>query len=103
MEIHYQFWEDDAALFGPDPEALEGVDVKASYGSYQDAVADALAKAYPKAHILVDTGAGFGNGKQVYYDPDEEISPRDHDAEVSHIENIIHKVWESWGWVVYNK
>jgi len=98
MDITYRFWEDDAALFGPDPENLEGVDIKASYASYKIAIYNAIQKEYPQATITVSTGSPDG----VFVD-EYDVSPysKENEAEVAYVEEIIHKTWEAWDWVVY--
>jgi len=87
--IRIRFQEDH--LFGPDPEATEGVDVPASIDRYITTLTAELQRKYPEAEI--DVAEGLGG-------PLEVRGPHPEPPETPWIEQLIHDHWEAWEWVV---
>ena len=85
--IVYQYWEDDASMFGVDAD-LSAVDITASCKEFDAMVLGALTFAYPTADI------------QVTHGPDMiTVNGQSGHQEVRWIKQAIHDVWESWDWV----
>jgi len=85
--IVYQYWEDDASMFGADAD-LSAVDVAASRTEFEAMVLGALTFTYPTADIKVTSG------------PDKiTVNGKSDHNEVPWIKRTIHDVWESWDWV----
>ena len=86
--ILYQYGEDDAGQFGGDAD-LSAVDIPASYDAFDVAIRETLEAVYPGTRVLVSRGCDF---LRVDGMSDHEEAPG--------IEDVIHDVWEEFGWVV---
>jgi len=85
---------DQDAMFGRDPDALVGVDIKASYAKFEEEVTRKLLADYPTATVEISERPA-DRCCDVLDDVDYPM-----DDELPFVEQIIHDVWEDWGWVV---
>lgn len=90
MAIEIGYTED--GLFGPDEDNREGVDMVASFKSYEEKLEAALLAVFPDAEIKIENGI-----QDKHTVTPEDYENPDYTVEVG---EIIHQVWETWDWVV---
>jgi len=90
MTIKISYTED--GMFGPDEENRDGVDILASFAKYDEMLTGELLKVFPSSEIEIENGI----------EDKHTVDPEDYESPDFYVEvgEIIHRVWESWDWVV---
>lgn len=94
-EIEIGFSDD--SIFGSDPEAIEGIDQAASADNYAVTLRALLEREFPNASIEIEHGI---NDQARVENWNEDVSWRDVETVQIEVEELIHRHWESWEWVV---
>lgn len=89
QSITIEYDNDESAMYGSN--GAEGYDAMASEMKYEEMLTAALQEAYPDVEIEVTTGYG-----RVMVDGDTAHE------EVDTVNQILHKVWSSFDWLVDN-
>lgn len=87
---------DTASLFGPDPDAIEGVDEQASATELANRIEQALTERWPEAEIAVNLGMGPGGATC-----EADVGGAPDYALMGLVDQIHHDIWQEFDWVVY--